>query len=265
MTRRSTLAFSLIAALGFPAVVHAEPTLSDDDAWMIQDSAQSSMEYAKTNQTTVWQNPDTGASGAITPVVTYQNDQGEYCREYQQTVTIGGQQQQAYGTACRMPDGAWEVVSSEPVEDPQPAPPSVVYRDSVVYQPAPSPTYAYPILWPFALSFAWYDGRWGGSIGWGGYPYGYFGGYYAGGRPYYRNGYGHGRYYRHAGHGGHYRGGHKRGGHYRGGHQGGGHYRGGHQRGGNQRAGSHRGGGSQRVGYQRGGNRGGGRQAGYRR
>ena len=119
MTSRLTLAILLVAGLGIPATARAEPAASNNDAWMIQDSAQNSMEYAKTNQTTVWQNPDTGSTGDITPVLTYQNDQGEYCREYQQTVTIGGEQQQVYGTACRMSDGTWEIVSSEALDDPQ--------------------------------------------------------------------------------------------------------------------------------------------------
>ena len=34
----------------------------------------------------------------------------QYCREYTKTVTIGGRQQQAYGTACYQPDGSWEIV-----------------------------------------------------------------------------------------------------------------------------------------------------------
>jgi surface antigen len=251
MTSRLTMAILLLAGLGIPATGQAEPTVSDNDAWMIQDSAQNSMEYAKTNQTTVWQNPDTGSAGDITPVFTYQNDQSEYCREYQQTVTIGGEQQQVYGTACRMPDGTWEVVSSKPLDDPQPAPTTVVYRDRVVYQPAPPPAYGYPALWPFAFSFAWFDNNWGLRIGSGGYPYGYYGGGY-----YYR-GY-RGGHYRHAHY---YRGGHYRGDHYRGGNRhGGGHYRrGDRHRGGNDR-GAHRG------GRGRGGNRGGGtRHANHRR
>ena len=38
-------------------------------------------------------------------------DEGQYCREYTQTVYISGQKQQAYGNACRQPDGSWQVVS----------------------------------------------------------------------------------------------------------------------------------------------------------
>jgi surface antigen len=47
----------------------------------------------------------------VTPVRTYQSASGQYCREYQQTITVGGQMHQAYGTACRQPDGNWKIVS----------------------------------------------------------------------------------------------------------------------------------------------------------
>ena len=53
---------------------------------------------------------DSGHSGSVTPIRTYQSA-GTYCREYQQTVIIGGKQEQSYGTACRQPDGSWKVVS----------------------------------------------------------------------------------------------------------------------------------------------------------
>jgi surface antigen len=35
---------------------------------------------------------------------------GTWCREYRTTVTVGGLAQQAFGTACRQPDGTWKVV-----------------------------------------------------------------------------------------------------------------------------------------------------------
>jgi triosephosphate isomerase len=44
-------------------------------------------------------------------IVAYEPIAGRYCREFQQTVTIGGRTEQAYGTACMQPDGAWEVIS----------------------------------------------------------------------------------------------------------------------------------------------------------
>lgn len=40
----------------------------------------------------------------------YQTVTGQYCREYQAGVTVGGAPQRSYGTACLMPDGSWRVV-----------------------------------------------------------------------------------------------------------------------------------------------------------
>jgi len=33
------------------------------------------------------------------------------CREFQQEITVGGDRQQGYGTACQNPDGSWQLVS----------------------------------------------------------------------------------------------------------------------------------------------------------
>jgi surface antigen len=41
-------------------------------------------------------------------VRTYQSG-GSYCREFQNDVTIDGKKENAYGTACRQPDGSWKV------------------------------------------------------------------------------------------------------------------------------------------------------------
>ena len=59
-----------------------------------------------------WVNPDSGNSGSYTPTKTYQVDSGQYCREFQQTITVGGQTEDAYGTACREPDGSWRIVGN---------------------------------------------------------------------------------------------------------------------------------------------------------
>ena len=68
------------------------------------------LESAPSGTTASWENPDTNNSGTVTPTRTYQAQSGEYCREFEQTITVGGETQQAYGTACRQPDGNWHVV-----------------------------------------------------------------------------------------------------------------------------------------------------------
>ena len=80
------------------------------DRLAMERNAQYALEYTRTNQATSWRNPDSGNYGNVMPVETYQTSSGQYCREYQQTVVIGGQQQQAYGTACRQPDGSWKII-----------------------------------------------------------------------------------------------------------------------------------------------------------
>jgi surface antigen len=76
-------------------------------------SANRRAETAPIGQPIQWNNPQTGNSGVVTPVRDGTDTAtGAYCREFQQTVTIGGKTQQAYGTACRQPDGTWKVVGS---------------------------------------------------------------------------------------------------------------------------------------------------------
>jgi surface antigen len=69
------------------------------------------LEYIPTGGQATWQNPDSGNYGSVEPVRTYQSAAGAYCREYYHTVYVGGERQQAYGTACRQADGSWQVVN----------------------------------------------------------------------------------------------------------------------------------------------------------
>jgi len=73
--------------------------------------AQTRAYSAPVGQQIVWNNPQSGNSGTIEPIRDGRDaNTGSYCREYQTTVTVGGQKQSAYGTACQQPDGAWKVV-----------------------------------------------------------------------------------------------------------------------------------------------------------
>lgn len=85
-------------------------SLDKADLNYYQNASQSSLENTPTNQTSTWVNPDSGTSGAITPVRTFQMSGGKYCREYQQTITIEGRTESGYGTACRQEDGSWKIV-----------------------------------------------------------------------------------------------------------------------------------------------------------
>lgn len=87
--------------------------MDEADRAAMQSTTQYALESGPSGQTSEWVNPDSGNYGYVTPQPAYQSPEtGQYCREYQQKVIIGGEEQQAYGTACRQPDGTWKVVSS---------------------------------------------------------------------------------------------------------------------------------------------------------
>ncbi len=69
------------------------------------------LEYARDDQPVAWRNPNTDAHYTTTATNTYERSDGRYCREYQTTATVGGRVRDMYGTACRQPDGAWEIVN----------------------------------------------------------------------------------------------------------------------------------------------------------
>jgi hypothetical protein len=68
--------------------------------------------YRDTPKDTItWNDPNAGG-GAIygEPGRVVDHPEGDYCREYHRDATVGGRQQQVYGTACLQPDGSWEIV-----------------------------------------------------------------------------------------------------------------------------------------------------------
>lgn len=72
-------------------------------------TSQRALETAQPGQAMPWENPQSGNYGTITPKSYYQTAQGQYCREYQQSITVNGRVSNGYGTACRQPDGSWEI------------------------------------------------------------------------------------------------------------------------------------------------------------
>jgi len=76
-----------------------------------QEAAYMALEGTPSGASVPWHDPDGYSAGYYQPQRTWRSESGSYCREYQQTVVIGGREQQAYGTACRQPDGSWRVLS----------------------------------------------------------------------------------------------------------------------------------------------------------
>lgn len=84
-------------------------SMDDRDIQYYQQTTQTALEYNRSGVASSWHNPDSGHSGVITPTKTYSHNQ-RYCREYTQSIKVGNKVQEAYGKACRQPDGSWEIV-----------------------------------------------------------------------------------------------------------------------------------------------------------
>jgi surface antigen len=66
------------------------------------------LETVRTGVPSRWHNPDTGNDYTVVPTRTFETAQGP-CREYTMNAMIGGKKETVYGTACRQPDGSWQV------------------------------------------------------------------------------------------------------------------------------------------------------------
>lgn len=71
----------------------------------------SALEYQPDNGSVAWSNPDTGNYGSFMPTSTVMTRSGQPCREFQQTITVGGQTKRAYGEACRDAGGQWRIAN----------------------------------------------------------------------------------------------------------------------------------------------------------
>ncbi len=69
------------------------------------------VQSAPVGETISWNNPESGNSGDVVATKDGYSASGKYCREYQQTIYVGGREESAYGTACKQPDGSWEIMN----------------------------------------------------------------------------------------------------------------------------------------------------------
>jgi surface antigen len=85
-------------------------SLDKADREFAQQATYSALEYNRTGEPAAWRNPDSGRSGAVTPVRTYEASAGAVCREFETEVIIDGRREIAKGEACREADGRWRMI-----------------------------------------------------------------------------------------------------------------------------------------------------------
>ena len=66
------------------------------------------LEFNRSGAASSWSNTASNKAFTITPQETYSGAQGT-CRDYSATVNAAGNLEQSQGTACRLPNGGWEI------------------------------------------------------------------------------------------------------------------------------------------------------------
>ncbi len=110
-----TAATALGAVIGATAGRNVGRSLDTTSRQRAGAAAHEALETADVGEPIRWENPDNvdgPAYGSATVTRQGADSEGRTCREFQQTVIIGGREEQSYGTACRDDNGDWKIVSS---------------------------------------------------------------------------------------------------------------------------------------------------------
>ncbi len=115
----------LMALIGFAAMsAYAQtwsPALEDsplsrfseEDISLFAAARKEALEQRADGSEVPWQNPDTGASGTVTPTRTDRTG-GRECRMLRVVNQAEGQSEQSEFWFCKMPDGTWKIASPVP-------------------------------------------------------------------------------------------------------------------------------------------------------
>ena len=87
----------------------APASLQESDRSYAERSLQSALENSVSGKALVWTNPSSGARGSVTPLKTWKNDRGAYCRSYSEWIRpASGKSIRRRGVACRTENAIWK-------------------------------------------------------------------------------------------------------------------------------------------------------------
>jgi hypothetical protein len=85
--------------------------MSDSDVALAVETMQLGLETGSDGAVARWSNPETGNSGAIKPVRTYQTAGGYFCRDFEELLNVEGIVRiYEDNHACRADDGVWRFI-----------------------------------------------------------------------------------------------------------------------------------------------------------
>lgn len=84
--------------------------LDDRDKEQHAATSYDALETQQTGGQSTWSNPDSGNSGSTRILNVYRTTDGKLCKDFEQTVSAGGETETANGTACQQSDGTWKPI-----------------------------------------------------------------------------------------------------------------------------------------------------------
>ena len=82
-----------------------------DDQHIAAMAMQIAMERRQDNEASTWTNGISGNHGAVVPRRTYRSRSGDFCRNFEETMTVAGVTATFERTACRGGDGNWTALT----------------------------------------------------------------------------------------------------------------------------------------------------------
>ena len=85
--------------------------MTTDDRHIAAMAMQIAMERRQDNEASTWTNGISGNYGAVVPRRTYRSRSGDFCRSFEETMTVAGVTATYERTACRGGDGNWTALT----------------------------------------------------------------------------------------------------------------------------------------------------------
>ena len=85
--------------------------MTSDDRHIAAVTMQIAMERREDNEASTWTNGLSGNHGAVVPRRSYRSQTGDFCRRFEETVTVSGVTATFERTACRGGDGHWTALT----------------------------------------------------------------------------------------------------------------------------------------------------------
>jgi surface antigen len=79
-----------------------------EDRKVIEAAVTEALEKHLSGASTEWSSPGSGMHGAVTPTRTFRDAAGQWCREYEEVISYGGDVEHRRGIACRTGEGEWK-------------------------------------------------------------------------------------------------------------------------------------------------------------